>query len=431
MMAEPEAYSADALLRMLDDALQACRVPEGARLAVAVSGGPDSLALALLLHERHDIVAISVDHGLRPEAVFEVKTVAEIMHKCGIPHIALKWQETKPESNIQASARVARYRLIGEWCVAEKISYLLTAHHQDDQAETVLMRLARGSGVYGLAGMNMVSEVPGVPEVKLIRPLLDVPKAALKAYLRARHIDWIEDPSNKNTDFDRVKIRQFLETPPLEGFSGARLAETAKRLRRSRDALEHYEREWTARSVREEEPGYLLLEKDQLTAAPEDIILRGISSICRAFSGADYVPRMEKVERLLMSLRDDGFSGATLYGTQFLPGGEGSVLICREPAACATRANLTAHQIWDKRFEISVDGATTALEIGGLGEAGWQMAVTKWPEVRETPIPYAVRLGLPAIFERGQLRALPHMGYSELSNAALHLSRKTLIRSKK
>ncbi|WP_417460226.1 tRNA lysidine(34) synthetase TilS [Kordiimonas sp.] len=431
MMAKPEAHYSVALISALKDSLRACHVPEGARLAVAVSGGADSLALALLLHKQVDIVALSVDHGLRSEAVFEVENVAEIMHRCGVPHFALKWQETKPHSNIQAEARVARYRLLGQWCVANRVSYLLTAHHRDDQAETLLMRLARGSGVYGLAAMSMTAPVPGVPDVTLIRPLLDVPKAALVNYLRAEGLEWAEDPSNSNTEFDRVKIREFLKSPPLEGFSSERLAETAKRLRRSRDALEYYEREWLASAVGEEEPGYLLLDKSQLAAAPEDIVLRGIASLCRAFAGGDYVPRMEKMERLLADLRTEGFTGATLHGVQFLPAAEGRVLICREPAACSQRLSLTAYQIWDKRFEISVDGATTALEIGGLGEAGWQVAVTKWPEVRETPIPYAVRLGLPAVFQRGQLRALPHMGYSELSDAALHLSRKTLIRSKK
>jgi tRNA(Ile)-lysidine synthase len=375
------------------------------------------------------MVALTVDHGLRPESADEAKWVAGFLGERGIPHHTLPWRAEKPSANIQAAAREARYRLMADWCHANGVACLATAHHQDDQAETLLLRLARGSGVYGLAAMAPVS-VP-VPDraVRIVRPFLDVPKAALVEYLAVRGVDWIEDPSNADLRYDRVRIRQLLSDPPLEGLNAGRLADTAKRLRRTRDALEFYESQWLEGATEEREPGYMVLRTAALQEAPEEIVLRGLSTLCRAFSGKAYTPRMEKLERLKATL-EKGQGGQTLYGATFAPG-NGHVVVAREWAAAEPRKIPVDGDVWDNRFEISASGDTRGLEIGALGEEGWRQAVIKWPEVRETSVPYMVRLALPAVFDAGQLQALPLMGYSELNKATVHLSRKPLIGAKK
>ncbi|WP_262691045.1 tRNA lysidine(34) synthetase TilS [Kordiimonas aestuarii] len=425
-MSNAKAY----LTQELEARLQALGVSRDTRVAIAVSGGADSMALAFLMADRPLLAALTVNHGLRPEAAQEADFVANAMKARGIAHHTLVWSGDKPRSNIQAAARAARYRLLGEWCQANEVPYLLTAHHQDDQAETLMLRLARGSGVYGLAAMQEASGVPGCGSVALLRPLLDVPKAVLKQYLQDVGSEWIEDPSNTNADFDRVKVRQFLSSPPLEGYAAGRLAATARRLRRSRDALEFYEAEWLARSVTECETGQVWLPVDALVDAPEEIVLRGLASICRYFSGTAHTPRMEKLDRLYRGLCNENFRGQTLYGVLFKRDGA-RIHACRELAACDVRKVLTGLRVWDNRFEISAKGDTRGLAIGALGEDGWRQAVTKWPELRETSVPHAGRLSQPAVFEALQLRALPVMGYSDLVDVTLHLSRKPLIRSKK
>jgi tRNA(Ile)-lysidine synthase len=424
MATEPQDLKA-----RLDRALEALGVPAGTTVAVATSGGADSLALVLLMHECRRVVALTVDHGLRPQSADEAKWLASLLAERGIPHHTLPWLSEKPSANIQAAAREARYGLMADWCAENSVAYLATAHHQDDQAETLLLRLARGSGVYGLAAMAPVSLLSKGGVLTIVRPFLDVPKSALVAYLTAQYVDWIEDPSNADPRYDRVRVRQLLSDPPLEGLNAERLADTAKRLRRTRDALEFYERSWLGSATCEEEPGYLVLRTAALQEAPEEIVLRGLATLCRAFSGKAYTPRMEKLERLKATL-EKRQGGQTLYGATFAPD-DGLVIVTREWAAAEPRKSLVDGDVWDNRFEISASGDTRGLEIGALGEEGWRQAVTKWPEVRETSVPYMVRLALPAVFDAGQLQALPLMGYSELNEATIHLSRKPLIGAKK
>ena len=421
--------AASGLTAALERTLAKLGIGAGARVAVAVSGGADSLALALLMHKHCTVFALTVDHGLRAESGAEAQQVGKTLRRFGIAHHILEWQGDKPSGNIQAEARAARYRLLAEWCAANDVPVLATAHHMDDQAETLLLRLARGSGVYGLAGMPPSSPCAGFETITLIRPLLDHPKAALKNWLDGEGVAWVEDPSNENMQFDRVKVRQLLQNPPLEGLRAERLAETAKRLRRSRDALEFYEREWLARAVSEHEPGFLTLDPAALSTAPQDIVLRGLASLCRVFEPTAYTPRMEKVERLLETLTGSQ-GGQTLYGAQFTRSPRG-ITICREAVACEASKPIADGHVWDNRFEISAGGDTRGLEIGALGEKGWGQAVIKWPEVREINMPHEVRLSLPAVFSEGQLRALPLMGYSDLENVTVRLSRKPLIRPKK
>ncbi|MCP5371685.1 MAG: tRNA lysidine(34) synthetase TilS [Hyphomicrobiales bacterium] len=190
-------------------------------LAVALSGGADSLALTLLAdawarERRGRVTALTVDHGLRPDSGAEARTVAAWMAARGIAHQVLPWTGPKPAAGVQAAARTARLALLAGRCRELGILHLLLAHHLDDQAETVLMRLGRGSGPDGLAAM---APVLAAAETRLLRPLLTVPGARLRALLAAAGQGWIEDPSNADTRFERVRLRRRLAQRRATGAS--------------------------------------------------------------------------------------------------------------------------------------------------------------------------------------------------------------------
>lgn len=410
----------------LKQSLAECNVPEGSRLAIAVSGGPDSLALVLLASEVADVVCLTVNHGLREEAANEVAYVEKVMKSAGIPFQALEWKGEKPTGNVQAKARLARYQLMGTWCSQNNVKYLLTAHHQNDQAETLLLRLARGSGVYGLAAMAPVTSLPGTQQqVKLIRPFLNVSKKRLVTYLRHRGVAWVDDPSNKALQFDRVKVRELLTNPPLEGFNVDRLAGTAARLRRTRDALEFYENEWMRRAVVFCDNGTASFNIAELSTAPDEIVFRGIATLCRSISGERYVPRMEKLERAVGQMKSDEFTGLTLYGVQFSPTSSQTVLAFRELRAVLPRIPLKSGSVWDKRFEISAEGDTAGLEVGALGQDGWEQAVGKWPQIRDVKMPFAAKLVCPAVFKGESVQMIPHLGVADDGGLGVTLSLRT------
>lgn len=205
---------AQALVDRFRDDLDAIVAP-GARIGIAVSGGPDSMALLLLAaaaRPRH-IEAATVDHALRPASRSEAERVAEICAAVGVPHSILtaSWGE-KPETAIQERARAVRYLLLGEWARKRDLDALVTAHHLEDQAETFLMRLARGAGVRGLAGMRPLSRVDGA--LPLARPLLGWRHSELEAVCAEAGVDPIRDPSNDDEQFERVRLRKALATAP-------------------------------------------------------------------------------------------------------------------------------------------------------------------------------------------------------------------------
>lgn len=216
-------------------------------LLLAVSGGPDSTALMLLaarwrktLKIKPKLIAVTVDHGLRAESKREAAAVARLARKLGIAHRTLHWRGAKPKTGLQEAARVARYRLLADAARKAKASHLLTAHTRDDQAETVLIRMSRGSGLAGLAAMARVSPVPGdaAGQIRLIRPLLDIAKARLIATLRAAKIPFADDPSNRDPRFTRARLRGLMGGLAGEGLNSRRLALLAQRLRRADQAID-------------------------------------------------------------------------------------------------------------------------------------------------------------------------------------------------
>lgn len=225
-------------------------------LGLAVSGGPDSLALLLLAHHAlpGQIAAASIDHGLRPEAAGEVALVERIAGERSIPFTAVKI--TLGPGNVQARAREARYAALADWAEAEGLGAVATAHHADDQAETLLMRLNRGSGLAGLAGVRAASRIEG-REVALLRPLLGWRKAELAEVVSAAGIVATTDPSNTNPDFDRARLRARMAD--ADWLDPVQLAASAAHLAESWQALDWYaELDWHEMVMRDDTaPGAL------------------------------------------------------------------------------------------------------------------------------------------------------------------------------
>jgi len=279
-------------------------------IAVAVSGGADSMALCLLADEwaslrNIKLHALSVDHGLRRESAAEAAQVGQWLGQRGIAHHILQWREGQErDSAVQARARAARYRLMADWSKAHATRHLLVAHHMEDQAETVLMRLSKGSGLMGLAGMAPSHETEGVT---VLRPLLKTSKARLRVTLQTVGQDWIEDPSNRNPVFERVRTRGVLDYLQGDGVTAERLAGVARSCRQVRHVLERAASAVVAQ-VLDEGQG-LKLSAAAFNAAPRPVREVALMQLLARVGGRDYPPAQAKRNRLL-----DWMEGASQLG---------------------------------------------------------------------------------------------------------------------
>ncbi len=397
-------------------------------IAVAVSGGSDSMALVLLAArwagaQGGRATALIVDHGLRPGSAAEARRVAGWLDRHGIDRRVLRWRGEKPASGIQAAAREARYGLMTAWCRRHGVLHLLVGHHLEDQAETFVLRLDRGSGLDGLAAMPALAETPWV---RVLRPLLGASRADLREFLAAEGQDWIEDPSNRDDAFARVRVRRALseldEARAGDESVARRLAGTASRLGRARHALERDTARLLARTVTIYPTGHATVDSAAIARAPADIGLRALSRIVTCIGGGAYAPRRERLERLHARMADGGLKrGATLGGCLLSPGRTG-VLVAREPEAIGERLTVRApgEVIWDGRFRMTVGslGSRRApLVIAALGRGGWSKLIEKQPELRKIGIPGRVRHGLPALWSGGRPVCVPHLGYRRPAGA--------------
>lgn len=284
-------------------------IAPAARIGLAVSGGPDSLALLLLAAEARPgkVEAASVDHALRPGSKDEAQMVADVCKGLGVPHRVLtaEWRH-KPETGIQERARIKRYRLLSQWLIDRNLSALVTAHHLDDQAETLLMRLNRGSGVRGLAGMRRVSVIPGRSQ-PLLRPLLGWRRSELAQVCESAGLAPADDPSNSDEKFERIRVRQALDS--ADWIDREAMARSAAHLAGADDALKWAtDREWKRRvSESEEEIVYR-------PRAPAEIRRRVVRRVLAelAIEGRSNPVRGREVDQLIGVLSEGG--KATLRG---------------------------------------------------------------------------------------------------------------------
>jgi len=396
-------------------AMASLAVPAKARVAVAVSGGADSMALALLLVHwaRSNTVtvhALTVDHCLRDAAADEAKQVGLWMSAAKIPHTTLQWDEgrayrSRPGS-AQGAARDARYALMLNWCAENEVSHLFLAHHADDQAETFLLRLSRGSGVDGLAAMAPLSERGGV---FLARPLLGLAKARLIAFCEEVGQPWVEDPSNQDRAYTRVRFRAAREVLEREGLSTDRLLATADHMRRARAALDYYVDALLRQACAWDKCGVGRVSLPALLAAPEEIGLRALAAILQIASGQVYRPRFDRLQRLYESLRSGPWRDATLHGALLRRDGE-TLTVIREAAQIADEQSLRAgaRGLWDGRFEVEVTGLPPAREFRVRCLTRQEMS--QLDGSAEEPL--RVRETLPALFDSAGLAAIPVLNYT-------------------
>lgn len=269
--------------------------------AVAVSGGPDSMALAhalLTTYSDKDIHILSIDHDLRPDSSVEIDAVEEWVK--AYPNSIFKrfiWEGAKPETAIMEAARAARYDLMADYCVSQNIQHLFLGHHQDDQAETFLIRLAKGSGLDGLGAMASISSYQN--QICFVRPLLDVTKEDILRYCKINDIQFSEDPSNENGEYLRPRLREAKTILEKEGLTSKRLSITARRLARARDALQNLSHEAYGEVIEVSDDDMLFLDAQCLAKWPEDIRLRVLKRALETLQPVEnYSVRYDRLEDL-------------------------------------------------------------------------------------------------------------------------------------
>lgn len=308
---------------VFEESLHSLRIPAAMPVAVGVSGGPDSMALLWLLSRwglRHgvEIHAFTVDHGLRAEAAAEAAQVGVwISSWANVHHNILRWDGDKPESRILEAAREARYRLMAEAAITAGAKFLFIAHHRDDQAETLLLRLSAGSGLDGLCGMAAVKVLHS--GISLVRPLLDYSKVELVALCVQEAIPFVEDPTNRNADYARPRLRAAQDILEEEGLSSKRLSVMAKRMARAKSALDDFAHDLFTHAVTEAREDGFLFHYKALHAAHEELVLRVFLKVMdELHPESDYGPRLERVEHLVQRIfKGPDFKGATLGGCIF------------------------------------------------------------------------------------------------------------------
>lgn len=359
-----EARPPEPIVRAALDRLAGNLPNSGTRLGIALSGGGDSTALMHLAHgwardgaRGRILLAATVDHGLRPGSAAEARQAGRDAETLGIPHEILPWSG-EADGNLMAAARQARLRLLSGWARRHGLDGVLLGHTQDDQAETLVMRLNRGAGIDGLSGMAPLRAACGM---RWLRPMLDLARADLRDWLSARGIGWADDPSNQNEDYARIRARNALAALDLPA---AQLAQSVANLAMAREALQVFAAEVAAGASAQ--AGALTLPISRFRAAPAEIRRRLLVAGLRFVTGADYPPRRAPLLAAMQALT--GEARLTLDGTILETRAE-SLRLIREPAS-AWRSppglpDAGGRALWDRRWQLS--GLDPGQQVRALG----------------------------------------------------------------
>lgn len=374
------------------------------RIGVAVSGGSDSVALLHLLARYMaplgvKVHAATVDHGLRAAAADEARAVSRQAEAWGVPHRVLEWRGWDGTGNLQDRAREARYALLAAWAQDAGIEVVALGHTADDQAETVLMRLARAAGPSGLAGMAPRRARHGVT---FVRPLLGIRRAQLRDYLGAEGIRWVDDPGNADPRFERVRAREALSVLSSLGLTAETLVEVAAIQARCRDALDWYAF-LAARDHVRIDAGDVIINARGFRTLPEETARRLLVHSVQWIAGSDYPPRRGSVANALQAARR-GVS-ATLCGCRVLHQ-RGEIRVCREYAAVRGHT-VPQGRVWDGRWRINGPGLDQA-EVRPLGRRG----LLQCPQWRQTGRPHAGLMATPGLWQDDRLVAAPVAGFA-------------------
>ena len=384
-------------------------IPRGPDLAVAVSGGPDSMALVRLAEgwakaNGAQVTALTVDHGLRSASAAEAVMVGEWMRHLGVDHHVLRWTGAKPQTGIMAAARDARYSLMTKWCRDFRVGAMLVAHHRDDQSETYLMRRDRGSGAHGLAAMPVEMTRDGV---RIVRPLLGIPKSRLVATCSALGQDWIEDPSNQDPRYGRTRARKRLAA----NRDGAAIAEMTRVYGLARAARVSKVAVLLDRAATEFAEGYVRLNWKLLARAPRRVAEAALArALCRV-SGGFHGPRTASLRALLGAITQGPARTRSLHRCLIMADTDTAtnLLICRESRNLPSQAlHPGGELLWDRRFQVALDARTPVenATVEALGAHGWSQIRAACPQ----SLPSQIRDVLPALWRGGQVVSAPLLG---------------------
>jgi tRNA(Ile)-lysidine synthase len=382
---------------------------DGPIMVVAISGGADSLALSYLADDwlksmGGRLIAVTIDHRLRAESEAESKFVQALMHLRNIEHHTLVWEHEAITENISLAAREARYSLLLKFCQDRDILHLLVAHHLNDQAETVYMRLQRGSGVDGLTAMSAMTLYHNIC---ILRPLLNITKCQIVDYLQSHGAEWVEDPSNSNEKYDRVMVRKYLQN--CNSLFSKRLVGTAQHMARAKRSLEESTARLSVLCHNIYPAAYAIIDLLKYRQMPEEEALRLLVSNLMTISGAEVKPRFESVKNLYAQILT-GKLGKTLHGCMLRSDGQ-FLCVMREQAKISTTQTLVNNQeiIWDKRFAVQIQGEGyyvtkfTAILKNQLKKIS--------PHLFKFGIPGEVLLTLPIIMHKDEIVAVPQLSY--------------------
>jgi tRNA(Ile)-lysidine synthase len=400
--------------------------PDG-RVALAVSGGPDSMALAFLMKrwcEQNKFPpphCFIVDHKLRAESADEALLVKQRLESLGLVADILSWTHDPVTSKLHALARKARYHLLVEACQKNHVKTLLFAHQREDQAETILMRFAKGTGLDGLAGIPKESRMG---DLCILRPLLDVSKQRLIATCQTENISFVTDPSNNLEKFARGRLRRVMPLLAEEGLTIERLVDFGVRAAEARDALEHFSHEFLREAGRQDEFGTVFLNKEKLRHAPRAIALRAISHALQTVHADAYTPPHTSLSLLLDALADDAMPAKTLNGC-LVSERQGEVSIAREYNAITEVVALHAGSTtpWDGRWRVSLAseaGAGNYL-VKALGSPGHELLDRLSPGLRHKLPQGRVRSSLPALWLGDEISVIPFFSQNSWVKAEILL----------
>lgn len=384
------------------------------KIAVAVSGGGDSLALTLLLNDwaaarGGKILALTVDHGLRDGSAAEAKSLNAELQKRGIPHEILTWEGVKPASHIQERAREMRYKLLAQKCAQAGFDTLAVGHNAEDRMETFWMRLAHGSGLDGLAGMAGSTQKE---HLRIVRPLLVFTRAELRDVCAAFGATWAEDPSNANEKFLRPRLRGFEDMLAAEGLTPQRLAQTLNKLEAARGALDAVTQKSLAAATHHD-AGYVTIPPAAILNEHPEIQRRMLSQILQSVAPQEYRTGFDALEQLRADIARDSFNGCTLSGCEIFPS-RGELVFCRELAAVEPPRPLRNGMVWDGRFRVSGYPDADSLMLGVAGEAGVSIlrkqAAAHPPLARQIDgIPAKILRVMPGVWQGQNLVSVPHL----------------------
>lgn len=393
----------------------------GAHVALAVSGGADSMGLlALAAEARHSPDAprfsvLSVDHGLRAAAADEIAAVAQACVAVGLPHVALTADAPLADSNLQEQARWLRYRLMAAWCAANGATSVVTAHHRQDQAETVLMRLARGAGVNGLSGMAAAQNLRTVAgPLRLVRPLLANQPEQLRYWAEQAGFPTAEDASNHDRKFERVRWRQALPHMAEVGLTVDALAGLADEMRHIRGQENRALLDWMKGAAHWHGYGVLRLDGAAYRDLSAAMRQRLVTAVVSYFGQLPYPPKTAALQSFAAAPQADHHGGATLGGTQ-MRWRRDKVFFGRETAAAPKTAMATGTLEWDGRVALQakpgvkiVDG----LNVAALGRRGVQQMRDAGAIFDET-VPACYHTALAGIFAADRLLGCPQLASTD------------------